>query len=1634
MDDENILNNINDNSIIKYIKKVYPKIIYEKINIKNNDRDILGFIIKDKQLIIGFIDKDGILNKIMDPIKLSTSNENLENIFKKIPIVESFTEQDKENLIKMIENNDSDIFLKEVILKKDKLIKELENKNNNYNVLFDENKKEMLIYKKEYEDKVKEIKKEYDEKIAVEISNYTKNINNCKDKLINEKKEIINAIIEYKKNIENHIKNILNNNIGIEEIKKIKESYNKLLKEKNEIERNLEIILKSEEKNKALVEDELKRKELEYKLEIEKEKEKYNQEKEENERKYREEIEKIKKECIDSKDSILKETLTKTQNEYIVEIENLKDECKKRLLEKENIHIENVKKIKDEENMSKEMIKLELKEMERKYQEELKKEKELYKQDLDKREKEFIIKIDEMKKVYEQGEKSINEKNYIEEIDKIKNLFLQKENNIKETLLKKENEYIKEKERIKAEYDEIIIKKEEEYKEGHIKDLEIKENKIKELEKVINTIKEELSTIEKKFSKTEVERLYFENFNKKCIEKILNEKEIIIQNIKRYREEWIDWIKNNNIDIDKNKIKLKNELDIIFNTLKKIKMERDVYINNLNISSKEKSQIIAKLQNNMEEMKIELKKTLSDQIIKLTKINEELTIKLREKDIELNRKNDEINKYKLELEEVKKYIDKNQESVTKCNKELQIVKEMLDKNILQLKNKQTSKVDYNYNECEIILNNFININNIFYRKLEIIKILDGIINYNGINSFTNLNENIKQKIIQKFNKTKSEILNYINNMKLHKYIETPYLNYFKNKNMINKIPIEFCEDLKELLNYWLKEEENFRINDIDLTNIYEDLSGSVRVYVRIKPLIGEKNKTVFVDKNKVTIDCSEVMLNRKETFGDFYGVFDDMYTNKDIYRGYIETGLIDQYNLIVDIDKNVKSNGLYNVFQQVENGYSIVIFGYGLSGSGKCLGKNTPILMYDGNIKMVQDIKDGDLVMGDDSKPRRVFGVTRGRDTMYEIKNTKGESYIVNSEHIISLKYGQKKQLRDRIDRSSYHVIWFNKVNICFNSKTFSYKNKNKDIVYMEASKFYNNIQDDLYIDIPIQKYLSLSSNFKDFLKGYKVPVIFPYKEVEIDPYMIGYWIGDGNSNTCCITSQESPVLKYFNDNLSKYNCYLSFMKSTEYIYRINSTKNKNYFMTILRKYNLLNNKHIPIVYKCNSREQQLKLLAGILDADGHYRKGMFELTKSLKHEQIIDDVIYLCRSLGFACYKKTKNASWSHNGIKKNNIALRICISGEGIEEIPTLSRRKQASPRRQIKDVLVSGISVRKLSNDEYFGFAVDGNHRFMLGDFTVTHNTFTLIGQNNIPGILHYGLANLRNIKTVKLKYLFEQYIDTSNIGFVPTINKIRGNIINLINEIPQLRKYNINENAEFLNDFPKDVNINNLKIIDLNKITNYLEKYRISKKRIKVTPNNPVSSRSHLYMIYEILFENGIIGYITIVDTAGRESPINIYDEYIDKSKKISLTTILGPTGGTKVLEKAIKEEYKNYDINNVYNTLKEGFYINETINHLIYYFNKKNYKSTKIIKQINLDKYSTDKYYVSPIEEENSINDSNNCLMIPILKFLDVLSNKKKDEEDYKPTKFITIVCVRKDEKYCDQIFSSLEFAQKIRSS
>jgi hypothetical protein len=368
----------------------------------------------------------------------------------------------------------------------------------------------------------------------------------------------------------------------------------------------------------------------------------------------------------------------------------------------------------------------------------------------------------------------------------------------------------------------------------------------------------------------------------------------------------------------------------------------------------------------------------------------------------------------------------------------------------------------------------------------------------------------------------------------------------------------------------------------------------------------------------------------------------------------------------------------------------------GKPGSGKCLAKNTPIIMYDGSVKMVQDIKVGDKLLGDDSTIRNVTSLARGKEKMYKIKQKKADDYIVNESHILSLK-----------------LTKMNKKN------TYAYINDNKYKKY------------DI-VDISVLDYLNLSNATKSRLKGFKVGVEFEKKEIPFDPYIIGLWLGDGTSAGTGITNQDSTIIKYLYDNLNKNGLYLKHKQNYDYIIKVIKEKNaerhifsevgnnvvKNPLMEILKNLNLINNKHIPDIYKINDKQVRLKLLAGLLDSDGSLSRNCYEISQ--KNKKLADDIVFLGRSLGFYVSISESYKCATNTKEKIKHLYYRLCICGSGLEEIPVLIKRKKANKRRQIKDVLNTGITIEELEIDDYYGFTIDGNHRFLLGDFTVTHNT--------------------------------------------------------------------------------------------------------------------------------------------------------------------------------------------------------------------------------------------------------------------------------------------------------------------------
>ena len=468
----------------------------------------------------------------------------------------------------------------------------------------------------------------------------------------------------------------------------------------------------------------------------------------------------------------------------------------------------------------------------------------------------------------------------------------------------------------------------------------------------------------------------------------------------------------------------------------------------------------------------------------------------------------------------------------------------------------------------------------------------------------------------------------------------------------------------------------------------------------------------------------------------------------------------------------------------------------GCAGGHKCLGKNTPVLMFDGTIKLVQDIKVGDQLMGDDSLPRNVLEICNGVDELYEIRNVKKESYVVNKNHILSLTYSNKKSITHRPERHSYQVKWFDKKIV---TRSFHYSDENQIDVLKIAKKFFNSIKEDRTIDISVQDYINAKQAFKNYLKGYKVKVDFVEKRLPLEPYMLGLWLGDGCSRGRKFTNQDAPVLKYLRDNL---------ISVSNYDYYISSTEKVNYFSKTLRNLGLIKNKHIPELYKINSRENRLKLLAGIIDSDGHVKNNIYWITQ--KSEKLFDDIVFLCQSLGFACHKRVIKSYCYYKGQRKEGIYFTAAISGTGLEEIPTLCKRKRVSSRNQIKDVLVSGITVNPIGRGEYYGFEIDGNRRFLLGDFTVTHNTSSLIKCG-----MNYLSQNKNVIFLTKISSVTDEITKRMKKDYALDFTKTAGHFIAPVGENwcsvanfdsfidKQLREYNIPFEGEAFNQKVKQL---------------------------------------------------------------------------------------------------------------------------------------------------------------------------------------------------------------------------------------
>lgn len=282
---------------------------------------------------------------------------------------------------------------------------------------------------------------------------------------------------------------------------------------------------------------------------------------------------------------------------------------------------------------------------------------------------------------------------------------------------------------------------------------------------------------------------------------------------------------------------------------------------------------------------------------------------------------------------------------------------------------------------------------------------------------------------------------------------------------------------------------------------------------------------------------------------------------------------------------------------------------------GKALWIETPILTSKG-WKVMRDISIGDFVFGEDGEMTRVLKTTDimlDRDC-YKVTFSGGSSIIADADHEWKVwsrsyrkwllrKYEVRKQLREPEIKTTQELI--------------------KDLIYTRK----NGRQE----------------------SNYFIPTCSPVRneelKLEIPPYVLGIWLGDGTSADASFTCsyKDFEIVEQVKKHGVEVREYKTLdLASGRFGLGSGDRSQKarsNSIQAQLRKMNLLKNKHIPQKYFMSSVKQRVELLKGLMDSDGYIGKvpcskdgynrcsGRCEIT--LVNKRLAEDVRELVWSLG---------------------------------------------------------------------------------------------------------------------------------------------------------------------------------------------------------------------------------------------------------------------------------------------------------------------------------------------------------------------------------------------------------------------
>lgn len=276
----------------------------------------------------------------------------------------------------------------------------------------------------------------------------------------------------------------------------------------------------------------------------------------------------------------------------------------------------------------------------------------------------------------------------------------------------------------------------------------------------------------------------------------------------------------------------------------------------------------------------------------------------------------------------------------------------------------------------------------------------------------------------------------------------------------------------------------------------------------------------------------------------------------------------------------------------------------------------------------------------------------------------------------------------------------------------------------------------------------------------YKIPELNPLnfdeRPVTVDPYVLGILLGDGYicGDQVRFSTADEFIVEELQRRLPDY--IIEHKEQYNYVIKskVQGINELNRQLKDLKVKVKSYNKFIPENYKFTSIENRFELIRGLMDTDGSVTNGACSFVST--SEQLIDDIVFVLRSLGIRCKKSKEipgrnNVDFNNGNYSDTRPHWELTITTE--EDIFKLPRKLEKIRKNRTYNYKGIGIkAIRKTGEfEKQRCLCIDNeNHLYITKDFIPTHNSYkggSMLCRNFflIPGSKSYVYASNKQYLT-------------------------------------------------------------------------------------------------------------------------------------------------------------------------------------------------------------------------------------------------------------------------------------------------